>query len=102
LSCEQLTFNILTNPEEQRITVLPEAFKKLAEQEIIKHINFLQSFTNSNKLINKWKDTIKFMNSRNESNFLKKFFKLTDDKDKIRNQKFEEFFPEYKNLRNYV
>lgn len=102
LSCEQLTFNILTNPEEQRITVLPEAFKKLAEQEIIKHINFLQSFTNSNKLINKWKDTIKFMNSRNESNFLKKFFQLTDDKDKIRNQKFEEFFPEYKNLRNYV
>jgi hypothetical protein len=33
---------------------------------------------------------------------LGEFFRLTDDKDRNRNQKFEDYFPEFKDLRNYA
>jgi hypothetical protein len=36
------------------------------------------------------------------SHLLSDFFRLNDDKDQYRKEKFEEVFPEYKNLRTYI
>ena len=42
------------------------------------------------------------MLDQNNTHLLGKFFKLNNDKDNARKQKFEDYYPEYKNLRNYV
>lgn len=102
LPCSKLNFDLLVNPEEQSITVLPIKFKKQAEEKILSHIKFLENVSDSTSIIDEWKNVIKFMNGKDNSKFLKKFFQLTDDKDKFRNQKFEDYFPEYKDLRNYA
>ena len=102
LDCSKISFSILTNPHEQCITVLPEHYKNLALVKIHSHVEFLKTVPNSALLISKWKEAAKFMTSNNDTNLLSKFFRLNDDKDKIRNQLFEDYFPEFKDLRKYV
>ena len=102
LSCDDLQYSILTNPNTQCITVLPEKYKVRAIKEIDDHILFLKTVSVDNHLINRWQKTKTFMKSRSDSHLLSEFFRLNDDKDRIRNQKFEEYFPEFKDLRNYA
>jgi len=42
------------------------------------------------------------MNRSDESHLLGEFFRLNDDKDRNRNQSFENVFPEFKELRSYA
>ena len=42
------------------------------------------------------------MNTKDESNLLGKFFTISDAKDKNRKQVFEDYFPEYKQLRTFA
>jgi organic radical activating enzyme len=102
LSCDNLNYSVLTNPDSQCITVLPEKYKVRAIEEIDDHILFLKTVSVDNHLINQWQETKTFMKSRSDSHLLSEFFRLNDDKDRMRNQKFEEYFPEFKDLRNYT
>ena len=102
VDCKNITFSILTAPHEQCITVLPEHYKNLALAKLHSHLEYLKTVPNSTNLINKWIETRTFMTSRNDTHLLGEFFRLTDDKDRIRNQKFEDYFPEFKDLRNYA
>jgi len=101
-ACKNIKFTCVTTPEEQAITVLPEHYKNLALVTIDDHMEYLKSVIDSENLINSWNEAKQFMISRDDSNLLLEFFRLTDDKDRSRNQKFENYFPEYKNLRNYA
>lgn len=102
LNCENIGFNILVNPDNQAITVLPEHYKNLALVKIDSHIEFLKTVPDSALLISKWREAQEFMTSKNDTYLLGEFFRLNDDKDKNRNQVFEDYFPEYKDLRNYA
>lgn len=102
IDCRNISFNILTTPVEQSITVLPEHYKNMALVTIHNHLDYLSNIDNSEKLIEEWKQARTFMTSKNDSHLLGEFFRLTDDKDRIRNQNFEEYFPEFKDLRNYA
>lgn len=102
VDCSDIRFDVLIMPEEQAINVLPEHYKDLALHQIQEHTEFLTTVENSELLINTWLEATEFMTSTSKTHLLEKFFRLTDDKDSIRKQKFEDYFPEYKDLRKYT
>lgn len=99
---QDISFNLLINPDYMSIQVLPEDFKNLAKDSINKHIEFLQQKDNTNNIVNQWLNAVKYMTLANKSFLLGEFFKDSDIKDKFRNESFEESFPEFKNLRKYI
>jgi MoaA/NifB/PqqE/SkfB family radical SAM enzyme len=102
VDCKDITFNLLVNPGDQAITVLPEHYKNIALVKIHNHLEYLGTIKNSKQLTDQWKQARDFMKSRSDTHLLGEFFRLTDDKDRNRNQKFEDYFPEFKDLRNYA
>lgn len=101
LSQNNLSVKILTNPDNMSITVLPYELKQKAQQRIENHIEYLTKL-NANNLIHQWQEAINLMNNVDNSHLLKSFFVDNDIRDKIRNQNFENYFPEFKNLRQYI
>jgi molybdenum cofactor biosynthesis enzyme MoaA len=81
----KLYLNILNHPRSMNIRVLPAELKKLAEEK-------LQSYLDLPKV----KQTIKYMNDKDDSEFLKEFFDYTITLDEMRNQDFFKLVPEFK------
>jgi len=102
LDCDRITFQTLTEPEEQSIAVLPKEYKHHAQQKIQTHIKYLEDFSLSEGLITRWFQALEFMTNTNNTHLLSEFFRLNDDKDRSRHQVFEDYFPEYKDLRNFA
>ena len=102
LKCNKFNLNTLINPAEQSLRVLPNYYKKLACIEIDNHVNHLQHIKDSKKLIKQWMQAKDYMTSKDDSNLLSEFFRLNDDKDHNRKQRFEDYYPEYKDLRKYA
>ena len=102
LSPSRLSINVLSSPSEMSLKCLPLAFKDQVYNKIKEHINFLKTVGDSKTLINEWETAINFMYKEDHLYLLEKFFKDTDILDTHRNQQFEEFFPEYKNLRSHI
>ena len=92
----------LLPPEIMSCRILPDCYKKQASDLINEHIKWLLTIKDSEKLVDRWRVVLNFMNSADCSHLLPTFFKLNDDKDRHRKEVFEEVFPEYKNLRSYV
>jgi len=101
LDCNNIVFDPLVIPQEQSIAVLPNKYKQKAKQVIMSHIDYLEDFSGSKSLITHWQQALEFM-TNNHMYLLSEFFRLNDDKDRYRNQRFEDYFPEYKDLRNYA
>ena len=101
-SVKHLSFTLLSTPEHLSIRVLPTEIKLAVTDRVNKHIDFLLTVPRSGRLIRSWQQAITYMNDQDDSHLLPTFFKLGDSRDKVRNQKFENYFPEYKNLRSYV
>lgn len=97
-----LSFRILIYPENMSLRVIPIVYKNLVNEVIENHINWLSSISDTKTLVDTWKNVLQFMNAKDDSYLLKDFFRLNDDKDKIRKEKFEDVFPEYRDLRSYV
>ena len=97
-----LSFRVLISPENMSLRVMPIIYKNLVSEVIENHINWLLSISDTKTLVDTWKNVLQFMNAKDDSYLLKDFFRLNDDKDKIRKEKFEDVFPEYRDLRSYV
>lgn len=102
LDPRSLSFSALIYPENMTLQVLPVPYKHLAEKIIYNQIDWLMSIPNTETLVDSWKNVLQYMNDKDQSHLLKDFFRLTDDKDRIRNEKFEIVFPEFKDLRQYI
>lgn len=102
INCKQMKFHALIGPNFMSLKCLPMEFKISATKKINEHIDFLSNFEDSEDLINTWKDAIIFMMSDDHSHLLADFFSSNDIRDQFRNQRFENYFLEYKNLRNYA
>lgn len=98
----QLQFNILVNPANMSLQVLPSYYKKLVETVINQHIDWLDSIDNTETLVNAWQHVLHYMYLHDNSHLLADFYRLNDDRDQYRKEVFEEVFPEYNNLRSYV
>lgn len=98
-------FNIriaMLPPEVLSCRVLPKSYKESVSKKIVDHINWLGNISGSVALVEKWQEVLYFMNSDDQSHLLGEFFRINDDKDRIRGEKFEDVFTEYQNLRSYV
>ncbi len=102
LNPKNLSFRALIYPENMTLQVLPQPYKKLARDSINQHIVWLESISGATPLAEIWRDVLQYMNAKDQSHLLKEFFRLNDDKDRIRNERFEDVFPEYKELRNFI
>jgi MoaA/NifB/PqqE/SkfB family radical SAM enzyme len=98
---DKIQFNILTSPENMSITVLPKEIKISAENRINQHIEYLKLY-NADKLIKWWTDALTLMKKQDDSHLLKSFFEMGDLRDRARNQVFEDYFPEFQNLRKHA
>jgi radical SAM protein with 4Fe4S-binding SPASM domain len=102
LSANLLSFRPLVYPENLSLQILPADYKLIAEETILNHITWLSTIPNSTHLVIGWNDVLQYMNAEDRSHLLRDFFRLNDDKDQYRKEKFDEVFPEYKKLRDYV
>jgi MoaA/NifB/PqqE/SkfB family radical SAM enzyme len=101
LSPSNMRFTTLVDPEYLSLQVLPGVFKQQAQARIDAHINFLRSVS-ADALISEWQQAANFMMQQDRSDLLVDMFKINDLRDQNRNQSFEDYFPEYNTLRNYV
>jgi len=94
--------NILHSPERMRIDVLPDRYKEEIKERILAHIYWLGPKDNLKRATNGYKSMISYLEQQDNTHYLKEFFEYTDKLDASRNEKFEDIFPEYKDLRSYV
>ena len=90
--------NTLHGPSYMRTTVLPKEIKARVTEKINNHIKWLEETQIRNfdfdVYIDHWKNASILMNSKDESNMIPAFYKKTRQLDNIRNEKFEDAFPE--------
>jgi len=97
-----MSFRALTFPEHQSLQVLPEPHKQRAQLVIDQHVSWLKSWSGTEHLIDTWALVSEFMHAQDQSHLLAEFFRLNDDKDRYRKEKFEQVFPEYQDLRSWI
>lgn len=90
--------NTLHEPYWMRTTVLPEDVKAEITNKIQKHIDWLRDTQDHDfhydVFVDHWKNAITLMNSKDDTSIISKFYEETHVLDEIRNEKFEEVFPE--------
>ena len=94
--------NILQGPDRDRIDVLPQHYKDLARDKINEHIKWLEPQDHLKRAVTGYESMINFMDQDDKSHLLKEFFRVNDMTDAYRDEKFEDVFPEYAQLRSYV
>jgi organic radical activating enzyme len=102
IKAQDWNINILQGPDRDRIDVLPEVYKKQAEEKILNHIYWLGPKDPLKRATNGYKSLLNFMNADDKSHLLKEFFQINDKMDIYRKERFASVFPEYKDLRSYV
>jgi MoaA/NifB/PqqE/SkfB family radical SAM enzyme len=96
-----IKFNLLMHPDHLELTVLPTDIKQHVDRRVKMHIEYLAT-VGADQLIMDWKNALAVMHSKDNSHLLAKFFKINDARDQHRNHKFEDYFPEYCTLRDYL
>jgi organic radical activating enzyme len=94
--------NMCQSPEHDRIDVLPRSYKDQIIKKIESHIDWLEPYDNLTRATNGYRGVITTLNQQENIHLLAEFFKTNDLMDRVRDEKFETVFPEYKDLRNYV
>ena len=93
--------NILQGPDRDRIDVLPMIYKLQVKEKIEQHIEWLRPYDKLSRAINGYESILKYMFDDDKSWLLHEFFTNNDRSDVYRNEKFEDIFPEYADLRTY-
>lgn len=101
-SPQDWNINLCQSPDNERPDILPQIYKDQAISKIEEHIKWLEPQDKLSRATVGFKGIIKFLNQQTNDHLLADFFKMNDRIDSLRNEKFEEVFPEYKDLRTYV
>lgn len=102
LNPQDWNINILQSSSFQRIDVLPEEYKNKLEKKILEHIYWVGTKDRLKRATNGYKGMLNFMKQDDKTHLLSEFFRINDKMDNYRQDKFDEVFPEYKDLRSYV
>jgi len=101
IKAQDWNINILQGPDRERIDVLPLHYKEQVKEKILAHIEWLTPHDPLTRAIGGYKAILKYMFDDDKSWLLHDFFSVNDKLDVYRNEKFEDTFPEYVNLRSY-
>lgn len=102
LKAKDWNINLCQSPERDRADVLPKVYKDQAIAKIEQHLTWLEPQDNISRATGGYRGLINFLNQDDYSSQLATFFKDNDDMDRIRDETFEDVFPEYRDLRSYV
>jgi len=90
---DQFNINLLLDPSELRVDILPQKAKIKVKEKLEKFINLLLH-VGSNKAANDFKNIIRAMMEKNGPETIEGFFEKTRKLDAIRNESFEKTYPE--------
>ena len=94
--------NLCLSPDRDRADILPERYRQEAIEKIERHLEWLEPQDKISRATGGYRGLINFLSQEDNTHLLGDFFKGNDDLDRIREEKFEDVFPEYKDLRSYV
>jgi organic radical activating enzyme len=94
--------NLCQSPDQDRADVLPQNYKDMVIRKIEKHLEWLEPLDSISRATGGYRGIINFLNQHDNSHHLAKFFVDNDVMDVVRNEKFEDVFTEYSELRSYV
>ena len=95
---QDFNFNLLQWPKWQRMDLLPMEYKKQIEDKYNDHIQWLKGKDSLTRATKGFESVIKWMYDKDMSTHLALFFELTKKYDKVRQEKFTDVFPEWKEL----
>ena len=94
--------NILQGSERDRIDVLPKVYKDRAREKIEEHIQWLAPSDYLKRATNGYQSLLHFMDADDKSELLSEFFRVNEQMDIYRNERFRQVFPEFIDLKSYV
>ena len=95
---QDFNFNLLQWPVWQRMDILPPEYKQEIEDKYNDHIGWLEQHDKLTRAYKGFESAIKWMNDKDNTKHLPMFFDFTKKYDNVRNEKFTEVFPEWKEL----
>ena len=95
---QDFNFNLLQWPVWQRMDILPSEYKRQIEDKYNAHIGWLEQHDKLTRAYKGFESAIKWMNDKDNTKHLPMFFDFTKKYDNVRNEKFTEVFPEWKEL----
>ena len=101
IKAQDWNINILQSPTRDRIDVLPNRYKQEIRKKVSEHIEWLRPLDHLNRAVVGYESLLKFLEKDNTQELVQ-FFEVNDKHDRYREEKFEDVFPEYKDLRTYV
>ena len=99
IKAQDWNINILQGPDRDRIDVLPQSLKDKIRVKIEEHIRWLEPQDHLKRATSGYHGILKFMED-DRSHLLGEFFRVNNIHDDYRKERFEDVFPEYKDLRN--
>lgn len=97
---QDLNINILQGPDYYRCDILPRQLKQQAIEKMKRIIIWLQDRDQLSRAINGYRGIINFLQANDNSNKVAEFLLRTDQLDALRNEKFDDVFPELRSLRD--
>lgn len=102
INARDLKINILIEPEEYRIDILPLVVKQELQQEFLKHIEWLKSVDGvqpalnvfEQRALNGFESAINFMMGKDNSHLIKQFWETTSALDQLRGENTLATIPE--------
>ena len=89
--------NVLLNNPRFRMSVLPKDFKEKIKQKWLAHLEWLEPLDHIGRATEGYKSAIKFLDD-DDTNLWQEFKDFNKEFDKLRNEKFDEVFPELAKL----
>jgi organic radical activating enzyme len=102
IKAQDFNVNILHGPDYYRCDVLPQKYKDQAIAKIEDTIKWLADKDHLTRATNGYKGLINFLNAKDNSHLLSKFFEVTNQLDTLRGEKFSDVFPEYGDLNGFA
>ena len=102
IAAQDFNINLLHSPNYYRCDVLPQRYK---DEDIVKindTIEWLKDKDHLSRATGGYQGLINFMQQDKPTGLLTEFFRITDQLDNLRKEKFEDVFPEYGDLCGYA
>lgn len=95
--------NPLYFPRDRAVDVLPPAIKAEATDKLLKHIEWIKTQGREaiERCVPEFESLITQMNAEDRTDLIPEFFRVNDEVDKFRSEKFDDVFPELAEMRKY-
>ena len=103
LDVKDIRVNVLEQPVEYNVQILPPSFKKEITEKYRRHLEWMRSAPTNNEqaraiMAQELENAIQFMNAKDLSEHIQDFVKLTERLDEMRDESTLEVFPELKRI----